>query len=172
MLKVAAILFLPFALVAGILASSSYVVVDIEEKGPDGIHLVVPVPLALAQAALSFVPDRETRIPCPELAEYLPVAKGVIEELTALPDSELVRVEEGEELVLISKVGENLEVEVHDHGEDVVVSLPLPVVVEILESYDGESFAAADVVSALTGISRSDLVQVRSDNETVKVWIW
>lgn len=172
MLKVAAILFLPFALIAGILASSSYLVVDIEEKGPDGIHLIIPVPLALARVALRFVPDHETRIPCPELAEYLPAAKRVIEELTAAPDSELVRLEEGEELVLISKVGENLEVEVHERDEDVVVSLPLPVVVEILESYDGESFAAADVLSALTGISRSDLVHVRSDNEAVRVWIW
>ncbi len=172
MLKVAAILFLPFALVAGILSSTSYLVVDIEERGHDGIHLVVPVPLALAQVALRFVPDHETRIPCPELADYLPAAMQVVEQLMDLPDSELVRVEDGESLVIISKVDENLEIEVHEHDEDVSVSLPLPVVIEILESYDGESFAAADVISAFTSISRSDLIHIRNDNEAVKVWIW
>ena len=171
MIKVAAVLALPLALV-GMLASSSYLVVDIKEGGPDGMRLIVPVPLALAQAAVRFVPEEHTRIPCPEAAEYLPVAQAVIEELTDIPDSELIRVEDGHDLVIISKVDGKLEVEVHGSDEDVSISLPLAAVADILDSFDGETLEASDALSALSGVSRTDLVRVRDGDETVKIWIW
>ena len=46
MIKVAAILALPFVLF-GAVASSSCLVVDVREGGPDGMHIVVPVAFAL-----------------------------------------------------------------------------------------------------------------------------
>lgn len=173
MIKIAAVLALPLALV-GTLASSSCLVVDIQEGGPDGMHLVIPVPLALAQAALSFVPKEHTRIPCPEAAEYIPLAQRVIEELADIPDTELVRVEDDNEVVVISKVDGNLEVEVHGAHEEVSVSLPLAAVADILESFDGETIEASDAVAALRRVSGTDLVHVRNGNgdEEVKIWIW
>ena len=53
------------------LASARYAIVDVHEKGPDGVRLKIPVPLALAQFALYFVPDEYTRVRIPELEEYL-----------------------------------------------------------------------------------------------------
>lgn len=171
MVKLAAILSLPLMFV-GMLASSSCLVIDVKEGGPDGLHLVIPVPLVLAQAALSFVPDVHTRVPCPEVAEYLPVAESVVGELMAIPDTELVRVEEEDELVIISKIDGNLEVEVYSDREEVSVSLPLTAVEDILASFDGETFEASAVVAALRGISQTDLVHVRDGDEEVKIWIW
>jgi hypothetical protein len=171
MIKVAAILALPLVLLS-IVASSSCLVVDVQEGGPDGMHIVVPVPLALAQLAVAFVPSAHTRIPCPEAAEYLPMAERIIEELQDMEDVELVRVEDGHELVVVSKIGENLEVEVFGNDEEVNVSLPLYVVEDILASFDGETFEASEAIAALRSISNTDLVHVRDGDEEVKIWVW
>jgi hypothetical protein len=171
MIKLAAVLSLPLVFV-GILSTSSCLVVDVKEGGPDGMHLVIPVPLVLAQAALTFVPDEHTRVPCPEVAEYVPIAEKVIEELMAAPDMELVRVEEDDELVVVSKTGESLEVEVYGDSEEVMVSLPLTAVADILAGFDGETFEASEAVAALRGLSRTDLVHVRDGEEEVKIWVW
>lgn len=171
MIKIAAVLALPLALV-GMLASSSCLVVDVQEGGPDGMHLIIPVPLALVQAALSFVPEEYSRLPCPEAADYIPLAQTVIEELMDIPDTELVRVEDDDELVVISTVDGNLEVEVHGAQEEVSVSLPLAAVLDILESFDGETIKASDAVAALRRVSGGDLVHVRDGDERVKIWIW
>jgi hypothetical protein len=174
MIKLAAVLSLPLLLV-GVMASSSCLVVDVKEGGPDGMHIVVPVPLFLAQIALSFVPEEHTRIPIDdrEAMEYIPMAEALVAELEKIPDSELVRVEENDELVVVSKVGDVLEVEVYEgEREHVVVNMPISAVQEILASFDGETFEASEAVAALRGISRTDLVHVRDGDEEVKVWIW
>jgi len=172
MVKLAAILSLPLLFV-GVMASSSCLVVDVKEGGPDGMHIVVPVPLFLAQIALSFVPEEHTRVPLAEAAEYMPMAERFIAELEKIPDTELVRVEEEDELVVISKVGDVLEVEVFEgDGEQVLVNMPISAVQEILASFDGETFEASQAIAALRGISRTDLVHVRDGDEEVKVWIW
>jgi hypothetical protein len=171
MVKLAAVLALPLMFV-GVLASSSCLIVDVKEGGPDGLHLVIPVPLVLAQAAVAFVPAAHTRVPCPEAKEYLPVAESIIDELRTVPDMELVRVEEDDELVVISKIDDNLEVEVYSDREEVSVSLPLTAVADILASFDGETFDASEVIAALRGISNTELVHVRDGDEEVKITIW
>jgi hypothetical protein len=49
MAKLAVILGVPIALLATV-ASLGIVVVDVREGGPNGNHIIVPVPLVLAQA--------------------------------------------------------------------------------------------------------------------------
>jgi hypothetical protein len=172
MIKVAAILALPLVLLS-VVASSSCLVVDVKEGGPDGMHIVVPVPLALAQLAVAFVPSEHTRVPCPEAAEFLPMAERIVEELQDMEDVELVRVEDGHELVVVSKIGENLEVEVYGNDkEEVSVSLPLYAIEDILASFDGETFEASEAIAALRSVGSTDLVHVRDGDEEVKIWIW
>ena len=55
MVKLAAVLAVPFALLATV-ASLGVVVVDVQEGGPDGHRIMVPVPLVFAQAALASAP--------------------------------------------------------------------------------------------------------------------
>ena len=166
MLKVAAVL--PLAFVA-MVASASYVVVDVTT---DGNHFVIPVPLVVARAVVAFAPEESTRISCPEFAEYQEAAERVLEELIIAPDGDLVSVQDGDETVLISKSGGDLEVAVHNRDENVSVTVPLEAVAELVRHYDGEAFEVSDVLSALGEISNSELVHVRTADEEVKVWIW
>ena len=166
MFKVAAVL--PLAFVA-MVASASYVVVDVTA---DGNHFIIPVPLVVVRAAVAFAPEESTRITCPEFAEYQEAAARILQELIIAPDGDLVSVQDGDETVLISKFGGDLEVSVHSQHEDVSVIVPLETVTELIRHYDGEAFEASDIVNALGEISNSDLIHVRTDDEEVKVWIW
>ena len=56
LLKVGMVLAaVPMSLLA-LVAGTGVVVVDVQEKGPDGHHFVVPVPLLLAQAPRASCP--------------------------------------------------------------------------------------------------------------------
>jgi hypothetical protein len=173
MLKAAAIaIALPVAVVATIASTTSYMVVDVQEGGPEGMHIVVPVPLFLAQAAVSLAPADQTQIDIPELREYAPIAHEILAALADAPDGELVRVEDRDERVLISKVGNELQVRVDNPSEQVSLNVPLDLVIEVLrDAEDGELYAG-DVIAALRGVSSSDLVEVHDGDEHVKVWIW
>ena len=171
MLKVAAVLAFPAALVASV-ASTRFMVVDVREGGPDGHRIVLPVPLFLAQTAVSFAPTDKTLIDVPELDEHLPAALKMIDALREAADGELVRVEEGDELVAVSKRDDMLEVRIRGGHETVDVSVPLRVVSDILrDAQDGE-IHAADVIAALSSASRTNLVEVHDGDEHVRVWIW
>jgi hypothetical protein len=171
MLKAAAIALLAVPLVlVGLVASSSCVVVDV--KTSDGPRIFVPVPLFLARAAAGFAPREATRIDVPELAEYSDVAARLIDELRSAPDGILVEVEDRSDHVLIEKVGDEIAVEVRSDDEEVLVRVPLELAAEILDGYDGHEIRVGDVLDALSSVSRTDLVHVRSRDEEVRVWIW
>jgi hypothetical protein len=173
MLKAAAItMAVPVALVALVASTASFAVVDVRESGPDGMHIIVPVPLALAQAAVGFAPADETRLEIPELGEYAPIARRILAELRNAPDGELVRVEERAETVVITKIGDEIKIKVDNIGEHVSVNVPLESVLGILEDAEDGELYAGDVIASLRGLSRTDLVEVENDGEHVKVWIW
>ena len=164
-LKIAAVLF---AGSAALLAGCNYVVVDVTT---DGHHIVIPAPLIVLRAAVALAPEEKTRIAFPELAPYRDAAQRVVEELLAAPDGELVRVENGEEVVSISKRGETVYVEVHERDQDVSISVPLESLLDLLGRYDEGGFHASDVLKVLGRLSKTDLVHVRTESEEVTVRI-
>jgi len=171
MLKTAAIVLLSIpVLIVGALLSSSCVIVDVKQA--DGPRIVVPVPLFLARTALAFAPHEATHVDVPEIAEYHDVAEKIIDELIDVPDGVLVEVRDGSEHVLIEKVGDDIEVRVDGESENVSVTVPLTMVADILDSFDGKEFETKNVLAALSSVSRSELVHVKTDDEEVKVWIW
>ena len=171
MLKAAAIVVLSIPLLfVGVCLSSSSVVVDV--RPADGPRIIVPVPLFVARAALAFAPDEATHIEIPELDDYADVAEQIVDELLDATDGVLVEVHDGGEHVLIAKVGDEIEIEVDGDEEQVSVRLPLTVVADILESYDGENLETREVLEALSTLSRTDLIHVRTADEEVKIWIW
>ena len=145
-------------------------IVDVRQA--DGPRVIVPVPLFVARAALVFAPDEVAHVDVPELAEYLDVVEQIVDELLDAPDGVLVEVHDDEEHVLIAKVGDDIEIEVDGEEEEVSVRLPLIVVADILESYDGEEFEARDVREVLSTISRTEIVHVRTADEEVKIYVW
>jgi len=155
----------------GLLLSADYAVVDVREAGPDGMHIIVPVPLALARLALNFAPGEAKYVHVPEIAEYLPYAAAVVEELRRAPDGLLVSVEERNERVRIEKVGDALEVHVTDGDEVVDVTVPLDAVIDIVRAYDGQGFDTRDLIRAV-GRAHGDLAHIKADDAEIKVWVW
>jgi hypothetical protein len=174
MTKLAVILGVPIALLATI-ASLGVVVVDVREGGPNGNHIVVPVPLVFAQAALALAPAvapaDKLRIPDNEALQHIGVARDVLEALAAAPDGELVRVEERDELVVISKEGRSLHVQVSGHKENVSVNVPLHLALQALPDEQGHIRMAA-LAGALGAVRFTDLVDVQDGNDHVRVWVW
>lgn len=170
MTKLAAILGVPIAFLAAV-ASLGVVVVDVHEGGPDGHRIVVPVPLAFAQAALALAPAEKLRIPDHQGLEHVWVAREVLEALAEAPDGELVRVEEPNEQVLILKEGSSLRVKVHGRGEDVSVNVPIRVALSALPDAHGRISTMA-LANALGGVRFTDLVEVRDGKDHVRIWVW
>ena len=174
MLKIAALALASIPVVlAAMLLSSSCVVVDVKQA--DGPRIIVPVPLFVARAALTFAPHEAKHVTVPELAEYRDVAEQILSELLDAPDGILVEVRDGDrrgEHVLIEKVGDRLEIEVDGDDEEVSITVPITLVLDILDSYDGEELSSASVLAALSSVSRTGLVHVKTKEEEVRVWIW
>jgi len=173
MLKLAIVLGVPIAMLATV-ASLGVVVVDVREGGPDGSRIIVPVPLVLAQAALALAPMAapmdKMRLPH-EAAEHMGLAREVIEALAAAPDGELVRVEERDQQVLVTKEGRTLKVRVTGKRENVTVNVPLHLALEALPGPDGRIRTAA-LAGALSSVRFTDLVEVHDGNDHVRVWVW
>lgn len=174
MTKLAIVLGVPVALLATV-ASLGVIVVDVKEGGPGGHHIVVPVPLVLAQAGLvavpAFAPKESFRIPDAEALQHVGLAREVIQALRQAPDGEFVRVEDGEETVVVAKRGRSLQVTVDGRREKVSVNLPLHLVEQALPDGDGR-IRLASVASALGGVRFTDLVDVRDGEDQVRVWVW
>jgi len=173
MAKLAVILGVPIALLATV-ASLGVVVVDVREGGPGGSHIVVPVPLVFAQAALALAPavapEEKMRIP-DEALEHVGLAREVIEALAAAPDGELVRVEERNELVVITKEGRSLRVHVTSDKENVSVNVPLHLALQALPDEHGRVRTAA-LAGALGSVRFTDLVDVQDGKDHVRVYVW
>ena len=133
-------------------------------------RIVVPVPLLLAEVAASFVPKPAVREHRGEAARHLAAAKGVIEALAESPDAEFVRVEDRDEQVVVSKVGDVLHVQVHGNDEEVSVNLPLSAIRQLVR--DDGSIDPASAVRAVRHSRFTNLVEVRSRDEHVKVTVW
>ena len=144
--------------------------VDVREGGPNGTRIVVPVPLLAAEMAATFAPMPDIRSEMGEAREHLGAARKVLDALRESPDGELVRVEERDETVVVSKVGDTLRVEVHGDDEDVTVNVPLESAAEVIRP-DGRISPAA----ALRGLRHArfqTLVEVRSGDDHVKISLW
>lgn len=173
MAKLAALAALPVVATLAI-ANTSMLVVDVKEGGPSGHRIVVPVPLFLAQAALNLAPSHATRVRMPEEAlETLGRSVGLLDALADCPDAELVRVEDGDETVVIEKAGGVLRINVDGRGrERVRVNVPIAVVRDFVRSRDSQEVRAADVVAALKQVTNTDLVDVQDGDDHVRVYVW
>jgi hypothetical protein len=109
---------------------------------------------------------------CPEFAEHREAAALLARELARTPDGRFVEVEGGREHVTIDKKEDILVIEVHEDDNDVLVRVPISALQELIESYDGESFQAEDVLAALRGAPSGEWVRVRDGDDHVRVWIW
>jgi hypothetical protein len=156
---------------AGVVAATGIAWVDVKEGGRAGTHIVLPLPLALVQTAAAFVPEHKQHLQLGAAKRFLPVAREALEALADAPDGELVRVEERDEQVVITKVAHSLHVEVKDHGENVEVNVPIEMALEVLGE-DG-TISPSRAIGALRHARLTKLVEVNGrDGERVKITVW
>lgn len=158
----------PFILLAVMMGASGVVVVDVQER--DGMHIVVPIPLFLAQVALTFAPAEVRYVECPEFAPYQEMAVRILEELENQPDFLMVEVEERNQKVIIRKVGKQLMIDVEE-GADQQVHLKIPIesALEILRAYDGEGFPTKAAIWGLKKAPMGTLVHVTDGDNVIKI---
>jgi hypothetical protein len=156
---------------AGVVAATGVAWVDVKEGGRGGTHIILPVPLVLAQTAAAFVPEQKQHLKLGGGARFLPIAREALEALADGPDGELVRVEESAELVVITKVGRSLHIQVKDHGEEVEMNVPIEMALEVLGP-DG-TISPTRAIGALRHARLSKLVEVHGrDGERVTITVW
>jgi len=120
-----------------VFTSHGLITVDVAEKSMAGgrVRLVFPgLLLHAGTCALRFAPERELHQLRHELGEIAPMMDVVAEELEAMPDTTLVRVESEDEYVYIRKKDGYLVIDVETEDEDVHVSVPIGAVNELVQA--------------------------------------
>jgi hypothetical protein len=168
--KVGIALISPFVLIAILLSATGVMLVDVREQGPDGTHLTIPVPLLLAQTALTFAPDEARYVECPEFARFQGVAEKILQELKDTPDFVMVEVEERDQWVQVRKEGDALKILVKEGDqESVEVNLPLSAARRIVDAYDGHGFPTKAAIWALRKAPMGTLVHVKDHGDEVRI---
>jgi hypothetical protein len=161
---------LPIA-ATGTVAATGIAWVDVRDGGANGTRIVLPVPLVAAEIAASFIPTPDLRMEMDaEALAHLGTARKLVHALRDAPDGELVRVEDGDETVVVAKDGDTLRVRVTGDREKVDVNVPLAAALDIIRP-DGRIDAAA-AVRGLRHARFSTLVEVRDGDDHVKISLW
>jgi len=115
-------------LLAASIVQSGLVTVKVNESGPHGTRLYLPVPAVLVHAGLSVLPAlieedvwEEVRT---DLGEWAPAAAEALRAVEDSPDAVLVDIENDHESVRIEKDGRTLEIRVRDGKDSFEISVP------------------------------------------------
>jgi hypothetical protein len=173
LLKVGAVLAaIPLTMV-GVVAGTGVVVVDV--KPHDGPRIIVPLPLVVAESVARLAPTGQAQRALQKIdtvRTYLPVAEEVVAALAEAPDAELVRVDDGDEHVRITKKGDLLQVRVQGPNENVAVNVPIRLVQDALRQAHHGRLDAGDLVATLRRARMTDLVVVDGRDDRVKISVW
>ncbi|HEY2944950.1 MAG TPA: hypothetical protein VGN09_21130 [Vicinamibacteria bacterium] len=174
LLKIGAVLASIPVAVGAVVAGTGVMIVDVRDK--DGTHIVVPVPLLLAETAARFAPTKAAEVnvnrQLTRARRYLPVAEEVLAALAVGPDGELVRVDDRDEHVRITKAGDVLQVRVESPRETVAVNVPFDLARQALRQARDGRIAPGDVVAALRHARLTRLVEVHDGGEHVTITVW
>jgi hypothetical protein len=167
----AAVVALPA--VARAQAASPWIHVRVEEsKNASRVH--VNLPLTVVQAALEAAPEvieSQGKIHLgKEHGLKIEDVRRIWKELEAAGDAELVTVEDGSETVKVWRKSDQIHVHVQDQGkEEVVVEVPVSLVSAAL-SGEGDTINVKAAIAELQK-QRGDIVSVKDEDATVRVWI-
>ncbi len=111
------------------------ITVSVQERGPNGTRLYLPIPGAAVRAAVGAVElggNRHQQFRA-RLSEVQPLLAALGEELEACPDMRLIEVESDHEHIVVEKRGGSLRITVDDRGEHVSISFPLGLATDLLD---------------------------------------
>lgn len=110
--------------------------VDVDEHQDGGAHVHVWAPAAVVPMVLHFVPDSKLQQATQSAAEWAPLAHVAAQQLARYPNTTFVEVEDGEEHVKISTVGQKVQVDVDGPGETVHVAVPLAMLNDVISQIE------------------------------------
>jgi hypothetical protein len=135
-LKALAILFVVGAVLmasagvtlAATVVRSGFMTVQVHDRGPDGVHLYLPVPAALVDIGLGtlplWMPREELAQVRREIGPWGPALRAAARAFDECPDAVLVDVVTDSETVRVERRGRWLEVAVDSEDTDVRVKIP------------------------------------------------
>jgi hypothetical protein len=167
------------ALPGTLLAQTSWLHVRVEEPRKQ-TKVAVNLPLAVVEAALRAAPEKiaskgRVHLGCRhEHGAHVAVAdlKKMWAELKSAGDTDFVTVEEEDANVRVARVGSTVQIRVQGKGrkaEEVHVDVPVAVV-DALLSGDGDDLDVRAAVAEIKKL-RGDIVRVKDDDTTVRIWI-
>ncbi len=131
------VLMMPIFVLATAVAVTGTVTVSVQERGPDGIRIYVPVPALLLDAAIALapmlIPEEELAEARRELAPYRDGLEALADALEKMPAGVLVEVESDDEHVLITKTWRSFEIIIENDDADVRVTVPARLVSRMLD---------------------------------------
>jgi len=150
---------------------TGWMVVEVETPEPGGIHLTVPVPLGLLQAALALLP--RDAFPRQELPEDFPLDRegllAIVEALTTAPAGSHLDVETPDSGVSLTLSGAELVVAVRDHEAHVDLRVPLDGLKDALEEWDGRTLDPRTLLTVLASSGHGPLLRVGSRDARVRI---
>lgn len=151
--------------------STTWVVVSVADEA-EGLHLWIPAPVVLAQGIAGLADPPELHQKLPVEPEQLRAAAAVLRELENVGDAELVRVESGDDTVVIRKQGDRIAVEVDSANERVRVYAPLRQVREFLEEHESQELRPEALFRLARSLPSGPLVEVSEPGTRVSVRVW
>lgn len=105
--------------------------VDVDEYRSGGSHVHMWVPAAAIPMAMHFVPEKHWRHVSEEAREAMPIVQAVVRGLKKYPDTEFVRVDDGDQHVRVRTHEGKLQIDVEDPGENVHILCPLSTIEDV-----------------------------------------
>lgn len=105
--------------------------VSVDESRVGGRHLHLMIPAAMIPLAARLIPERNLRQAARHAAAILPALAVASKELGRLADTELVRVDSGDQHVRLATERGYVVIDVREPGEKAHVTCPLAVVHEV-----------------------------------------
>jgi hypothetical protein len=138
----------------------------------DGLRLWIPAPVVLAHGAAVLFDHPKLREEIPVEPEHIRVAAAMLRELEGADDAELVRVESGDETVVVRKRGNRLEIDVDNQRERVRVHAPIQQVREFLEDCEEGPIEPRAFFRLARSLPSGPLVEFSEPGTKVSVRVW
>jgi len=168
------LLALVFALPAA--AQDLWIHVKVDQASDDNARVTVNLPISLVESVLPMIESKgeieDGRIVIDDSDVSVADLRRILTALTDAPDATFAEVETDTEHIVFFKDGDYLRVETDASAEGTEIRAHFPIaVLEALVSGPDDQLDVAAALRALAAHGPGDLVTVRDNDATVRVWI-
>ena len=158
-------------------AADKWLHVKVEEKGARGDNIDVNIPLSVVESMLPLIQVDELRngklhLEMEEFGEI--DLRELAAALRETPDTDFVTVNSDDESVRVAKEGDFLVVRVEEHKKHSSDQIRIRIPLAVVDALIGDSPNELDLIAGLRALTEYEgeaLVDIRSDDSSVQVWI-